>query len=139
MKSVRGTLVIGLERKRLAGNAGGIISSASKRGRLGSSRLCCKSRRSRQMIIAHRFIGGIRRSSWERVRESGRLIKVFWQLRLSVVRFTDSDPNHTFHPALKRWAIFVQSASRTWKTTFAAKPFHSSFTQSNTAVHPGCR
>ena len=49
-------------------------------------------------------------------------VKVVWQFCLSVVRFTDSDSKSHVHPALKRWAISIPSALRTWKMTFAAKP-----------------
>jgi hypothetical protein len=48
--------------------------------------------------------------------------KSLWKSHISVVRFTDSISDRTSTPALKRWAISIQSASRTWKMTFAAKP-----------------
>jgi len=39
--------------------------------------------------------------------------KGYWMRELSVVRFTDFGFGATSHPALKRWAIFIQSAART--------------------------
>ena len=73
------------------------------------------------MIIAHRFIGGsegvVTRQSVKRTAE----IQAFRQLNI----FQSSAPR-TFdqfntHPALKRWAILIQSASRTQENYFCGK------------------
>ena len=58
------------------------------------------------MKVAHRFIGGIHAEQYLFSRPLHGL-SLTWHA----------------HPALKRWAIFIQSASRTTgETTFAAKP-----------------
>src|SRR5947207_9602203 len=74
------------------------------------------------MIIAHRFIGGfgILRMTKSVQRTAGAKCCKFTGLF--------SRPLHGLSnalwllPALKRWAIVIQSASRTKKNTFAAKP-----------------
>ena len=62
------------------------------------------------MKVAHRFIGGSC-DAIVVVRETdGWFLKNY---RFSVVRFTDLRCLTRFSPALKRWAILIQSALRT--------------------------
>src|SRR5436190_1015835 len=72
-----------------------------------------KSRRSRRMTIAHRFIGGCKGEYfYESVKRTTTDDKPNAN-KLSVVRFTDLIVSRSRCPALKRWATFTQSASRT--------------------------
>jgi len=63
------------------------------------------------MKIAHRFIGGVRRGYETAVREAdGWASKVYW---MSSYQSSASRTVFTLLVPLKRWAIFIQSASRT--------------------------
>src|ERR1044072_678987 len=82
---------------------------------------CCKSRPSRRMIIAHRFIGGseavVARQSVKRTAE----IKASRKLHLSSRPLHGLSIKIQHRPALKRWAILIQSASRTQENYFYSK------------------
>src|ERR1044072_1007456 len=102
----------GYERRKVSRRQTGarvLTRDAHKQGQAG---LCCKSRRSRRMIVAQRFIGGsediVTHQSAKRTAE----IKPFGNHTLSVVRSTFLSKFIT-HPALKRWATLIQCASRT--------------------------
>jgi hypothetical protein len=68
-------------------------------------RLCCKSRRTRRMIIAHRFIGEVRTT---------------FQSSADGLWFK----SHA-HPSAEALGYFHSVRLRTWKKTFAAKPVSS--------------
>ena len=82
--------------------------------------LCCKSRRSRRMTVAQRFSAGNRANnmieSAKRTTERTAMNVVFSAVALRGLEYI-----HLRIPALKRWAILTQSASRTGKASFAAK------------------
>ena len=92
-----------------------------RRVRPASPGLCPKSRRSRRLKIAHRFIGGgSARAAMQSVKRTLNANQSTFGI-YSVVRFTDSISTSPLFPAINRWAIFIRPLTRT-QTSLFGKP-----------------